>query len=150
MAMSQFSYGKLQEYQLAKKELPVPGGYDENGILTTDPQKIRVSKRILPAGYWKGSGLSLMLDLLVAGLSDGRTVSEITASGKEYGLSQIFISINAHNLSASIVEAIISFIKTNNTSARYPGEQVLETRKRSSQEGITVNDEIWEEIIRLR
>src|SRR5205814_7251856 len=91
MAISQFSYGKLQEYQLAGKLLPVPGGYDNDGILTTDAKKIRESRRILPIGYWKGSGLSLMLDLLVAGLSGGRTVAQISAQGEEYGLSQIFI-----------------------------------------------------------
>jgi len=150
MAMSQFSYGKLQEYQFANKDLPVPGGYDENGVLTTDPNKIKVSRRTLPMGYWKGSGLSLMLDVLVAGLSGGKTVAQITAQKKEYGLSQIFICIDAQNLSSSIVEEIIAFTKSgNDTSVRYPGEQVLATRKKSLEKGIVVNDKIWEQLVNL-
>jgi 3-dehydro-L-gulonate 2-dehydrogenase len=150
MAVSQFSYGKLQEYELSGRPLPVPGGYDEQGTLTTDPKKIRVSKRTLPIGYWKGSALSLMLDLLVAGLSGGRTVAQITASTKEYGLSQIFICMNATNLSASIVEEIIGFTKSSaGTQIRYPGEQVLARRKKSEKEGIPVNDEIWQQVLKL-
>lgn len=149
MAMSQFSYGKLQEYELAGKELPVPGGYDESDSLTTTPEKIRVSQRTLPIGYWKGSGLSLMIDLLVAGLSGGNTVAQITKSGIETGLSQIFLCIDAGNISESIVEEIISFTKGNNSSVRYPGEQVLNRRNLSLQEGIQVNDEIWKEVLSL-
>jgi 3-dehydro-L-gulonate 2-dehydrogenase len=149
MAMSQFSYGKLQEYQLADKALPVPGGYDENGALTTDANKIKTSRRILPVGYWKGSGLSLMLDILVAGLSGGKTVAQITAQKKEYGLSQIFICIDAQHLPSSVVEEIISFTKSDNVSVRYPGEQVLMTRKKSLKEGVIVNDKIWEQVIEL-
>jgi 3-dehydro-L-gulonate 2-dehydrogenase len=149
MAISQFSYGKLQEYQLGGKQLPVPGGYDEQGNLTTDPKKIRESQKPLPIGYWKGSGLSIMLDLLVAGLSGGSTVAEITARQKEYGLSQIFICINAKNISESTINNIISFTKGNDPSVRYPGEQVLATRKKSMEEGVTVNDEIWQQVLML-
>lgn len=149
MAMSQFSYGKLQEYQLAGKPLPVPGGYDNEGALTTDAEKIRESRRTLPVGYWKGSGLSLMLDLLVAGLSGGRTVAQITAHGTEYGLSQIFICVNAHNISATIVEEIISFAKSSSTPTYYPGEKTLATRKKNLEEGIPVDDEIWKQVLKL-
>jgi 3-dehydro-L-gulonate 2-dehydrogenase len=150
MAISQFSYGKLQEYQLANKDLPVPGGYDENGALTTDANKIKVSRRTLPIGYWKGSGLSLMLDLLVAGLSGGKSVAQITAQKKEYGLSQIFVCIDAKNLSSSIVREIIEFTKSGDGPfVRYPGEQVLTMRKKSLEEGIVVNDKIWEQVMSL-
>ena len=146
MAISQFSYGKLQEYQLRGKQLPVPGGYDEQGNLTTDPKKIRESQRTLPIGYWKGSGLSIMLDLLVAGLSGGSSVAEITARQKEYSLSQIFICIDAKNISRSTINNIISFTKGNDPSIRYPGEHVLATRKKSLEEGVIVNDEMWQQV----
>ena len=33
------------------------------GNLTSDPGAIEESRRILPTGYWKGSGLALALDL---------------------------------------------------------------------------------------
>ena len=37
VAMSQFSYGKMETLQLRGEQLPMPGGYDEAGHLTTDP-----------------------------------------------------------------------------------------------------------------
>ena len=39
-ALSQFSYGKLESTRLAGRQLPVPGGCDEDGQLTTDPAAI--------------------------------------------------------------------------------------------------------------
>lgn len=39
-AVSQFSYGKLEDCRLKGVQLPVPGGYDTNGNLTTDPGEI--------------------------------------------------------------------------------------------------------------
>jgi len=41
----------------------VEGGFDAGGRLTRDPAAIEASKRPLPIGYWKGSGLALMLDM---------------------------------------------------------------------------------------
>ena len=50
MALSQFSYGKMETLKLAGKELPVPGGYDKDGNLTKDPGKILESSQVLPSG----------------------------------------------------------------------------------------------------
>ena len=68
MAMSQYSYGKLQVTRLKNEELPFPGGFDKNGDLTTHPGTIEHTQRILPTGYWKGSGLAIVLDILTARL----------------------------------------------------------------------------------
>lgn len=77
MAMSQFSVGGLMARAARGEPLPVAGGYDATGRLTTDPQAILDSQRLLPIGYWKGSGLSLMLDLLAAGLAGGQATHTI-------------------------------------------------------------------------
>lgn len=154
MAMSQFSYGKLQEYKLNHRPLPVAGGYDANGALTTDPQQIMDTQRTLPAGYWKGSGLSFVLDVLVAALSGGRTVAQITQSGNEYGLSQFFLCLDGTHLQQELIDEIIAYTKTSRPvqeqgTVYYPGEQTLATRRRNEQEGIPVNEEIWEQVCRL-
>ncbi|HEV3250334.1 MAG TPA: 3-dehydro-L-gulonate 2-dehydrogenase [Puia sp.] len=154
MAVSQFSYGKLQEYELKNEKLPVAGGYDEEGQLTTIAGKIRASKRILPIGFWKGSGLSLVLDILVAALSGGRSVAEITADGKEFGLSQFFLCIHSKDMKAAISDKIIEYTKSSarvNDSEQilYPGEKVLATRIRNEKQGIPVNEDIWQEILNL-
>ncbi len=150
MAISQFSYGKMQEYKAAGKKLPVAGGYDKNGALTTDPATIMELKSPMPIGYWKGSGLSLMIDLLVAGLSGGRTVADITASEKEIGICQLFIAIDAANVSEGLIDQVIGFTKGGSDgNIRYPGEHTLACRLKSMSEGILVNDLIWEEVLKM-
>ena len=51
LAMTQFAFGKLEIAKLSHEQLPIYGGYDENGNLTTDPEAIQKSKRPLPIGY---------------------------------------------------------------------------------------------------
>ncbi|WP_241738946.1 3-dehydro-L-gulonate 2-dehydrogenase [Pontibacter beigongshangensis] len=154
MAMTQFSFGKLQEYELKGNSLHVSGGYNSHGELTTDPAAIRESGRAVPIGFWKGSGLSLMIDVLVASLSGGRTVSQVTAEGTEAGVSQFFLCIKAENLDPAISDEIIRFAKSSPVGAageeiRYPGESTLATRLRNEQEGIPVNEEIWQQVLAL-
>ncbi len=77
MAMSQYSYGTLSSYADRGQQLPFPGGFDPRGNLTTDPAAISATERALPIGLWKGSGLSLTLDLIAAMLSGGNAVHQI-------------------------------------------------------------------------
>jgi 3-dehydro-L-gulonate 2-dehydrogenase len=151
MAMSQYSYGKLNEHHLAGKKLAHAGGYDENGNLSDDPYAIMHSKRTLPVGLWKGSALSLMMDVLVSVLSEGKTVSGITSSGKEFAVSQFFICIASESANQRIIEEIISYAKSSavideNSSVRYPGESTLQRRNKSLSDGVYVNKKIWQEV----
>ncbi|MGI4749839.1 MAG: 3-dehydro-L-gulonate 2-dehydrogenase [Janthinobacterium lividum] len=154
MAMSQYSYGKLQEYELKNEQLPFPGGYDLNGNQSTDPAKIKQSQRALPIGMWKGSGLSLMLDVLLTALSGGKSTKEITATGKESGVSQTFITIYQPDLHQKLIQQIIEFAKSstadeNDGKIWYPGEKTLLTRNKNTAEGIPVNEAIWNAVQKL-
>jgi 3-dehydro-L-gulonate 2-dehydrogenase len=153
MAMSQFSYGAMEMYELKNEKLPVHGGYDTKGMLSNDPSEIKKSQRTLPIGYWKGAGLSLLLDMLAAVLSGGLSVAEITRQDMEKNLSQIFIAIDASKLGSinQIVKNIIDDYKTSipetpGKTVRYPGENVLKTRAANILEGIPVSRAIWDEI----
>ena len=100
-AMSQFSYGKIEMTKFEGKQLPVPGGFDEEGNMTTDPGAIEKTWRVLPVGYWKGSGMSILLDLVAAVLSGGNTVTDIgKMTSDEYGLSQVLIAIDPERFNA--------------------------------------------------
>lgn len=154
MAMSQFSYGKMQEYQLKNEALPFPGGYDMQGNLTNNPQAVIQSKRALPIGFWKGSGLAMLIDILVTSLSGGRSTKHITGDKKEVGVSQVFICINPTNKHESLIEEILEYTKTVGSSKpgdeiTYPGENTLRKRRRNEAEGIPVNKEIWESVLRM-
>lgn len=154
MAMSQFSYGQLETHRLAGKQLPVMGGYDLEGGLTRDPTEILASERPLPIGFWKGSGLSLVLDLIGAILSGGKAVHEI--SEEESSLSQVFIAIDPSRLTGRehMVEDILQYFKTatpmeDGGAVYYPGERSLRTRQESISSGVLVEAEIWEAVQRL-
>lgn len=99
MAMTQFSYGKMELYKQEGKELPYFGGYNKKGELTTRPGEVLESWRALPIGYWKGAGFSLLLDILATILSGGLSTREITKTKVEYGVSQVFMAISLNNLS---------------------------------------------------
>jgi 3-dehydro-L-gulonate 2-dehydrogenase len=152
MAISQYSFGKLWQYEAQDKELPVPGGYDKEGNLSTNAAAILATKRALPIGFWKGSGLSLVLDLLATLLSGGDSTSVITQSGrKETGVSQVFICIKTDNdKNAALIDEIINYTKTGNGESDneilYPGENMLRTREQSLKEGVWVDEKAWEKV----
>ncbi|MDR3694363.1 3-dehydro-L-gulonate 2-dehydrogenase [Mucilaginibacter sp.] len=154
MAISQYSVGKLNLYKTQKQQLPLPGGYDAEGNLSTDSEDILQSGRLLPVGFWKGSGLSLMLDLLATVLSQGSSTAKISQNEKESGVSQVFICIKPDSsvLTAQLIEEIISYTKTSRPvdeggSISYPGENTLRTREKSLKEGVWVDEKIWEKVL---
>ncbi len=95
MSCSQYSYGALEVAKVAGKTLEVDGGYDAEGRLSRDPDAISQTRRLLPAGYWKGASLSIVLDMLVFLLADGHSTVELTQDiGAETAISQMFITLN--------------------------------------------------------
>ncbi|HVT96527.1 MAG TPA: 3-dehydro-L-gulonate 2-dehydrogenase [Acidobacteriaceae bacterium] len=156
MAMSQFSYGALTSYQQKGKLLPVDGGFDSSGNLTRDPAAIEASQRPLPIGYWKGSGLAMMLDLIATLLSGGLATHQIpTDPLRESGLSQVFLALNLARLqpaadSARTADGIVETVLASNPGAvRYPGEQILTTRSENLALGLPVREELWNELCAL-
>ncbi|MDP4290209.1 MAG: 3-dehydro-L-gulonate 2-dehydrogenase [Bacteroidota bacterium] len=152
MAMSQFSYGKLYQYDQANQELPVYGGYDDDGFLTTNATAIIQSGRVLPIGYWKGSALSLVLDMLLTSVTGGLSVQKISEKTKETGISQFFLCLNQSIDNEQLMDEIIRYTKSSelmnpSEQIRYPGESILEIRHRNQSEGIPVNDQAWAELL---
>ena len=145
MAMSQFSYGALASYRSRHELLPVAGGFDQAGTLTRDPAAIEASRRPLPIGFWKGSGLSIVLDMIAAVLSGGRATHEIEADpDRERGISQTFIAIDPSSLNdTGTADRIIASI-LEHLGGRYPGQGTLERRQRNMAEGIPVDPPVWE------
>ncbi len=156
MAMSQFSNGKLEVLRRRGEQLPLVGGYDADGELTTDPNAILQSSRALPIGYWKGSGLALVLDLMASLISGGDSTREISGREQETGVSQVFLSIDIASQSEGAdigakVDAILEdFLQTSalegQRKIRYPGQGMLSARKENMEEGIPVEPELWQHI----
>jgi 3-dehydro-L-gulonate 2-dehydrogenase len=155
MAMSQFSVGALTSYASRGEPLPVDGGFDGEGRLTRDARAILDSGRLLPIGSWKGSGLSIMLDLVASALAGGRATHEIESDPeRETELSQVFLAFDPAILGSPAdvdrhADAIVAHVRGSSGEVRYPGERVLRERARSLREGVLVDDEVWAKITAL-
>lgn len=158
MAMSQYSYGKLQTTRLKGKKMPFPAGFDSEGRLTDEPGPIEQSMRILPMGYWKGSGFAIVLDTLAAVLSDGIATNQIDQiqEGSCTGCSQIFIIVDPRKLSGrdmanQIADSVVDYVNGSELAegekeVLYPGQSAVRTRLHQREHGIEVDDGVWAEV----
>ncbi|MCK5735640.1 MAG: 3-dehydro-L-gulonate 2-dehydrogenase [Spirochaetaceae bacterium] len=150
MAMSQFSYGALSRHSREGRKLQVPGGYDSEGNLTDDAALIMESVRPLPTGFWKGSGLAIMLDLMAAMLSGGNSTSDIIPDlDKEKGVSQVFIAFSPPDYPGLADRVIASLQNEEGSDIRYPGERTLKDRRKNMKKGLPVDKDIWNGILAL-
>ncbi len=161
MAMSQYSYGKLQTTRLKGKTMPFPAGFDGDGVLTSEPGPIEASMRILPMGYWKGSGFAIMLDLLAAVLSEGLPTNAIdqVKQGSCTGCSQVFVVVDPRQLggeafTAQVADSVVDYLHSSTLAedskeVLYPGESALRTRNEQLANGIVVDEGVWSEVLAL-
>ncbi|MGN0997136.1 MAG: 3-dehydro-L-gulonate 2-dehydrogenase [Candidatus Ventricola sp.] len=160
MAVSQYAFGKLEIMAQQGKLLDTACGYDTEGNLTRDPAKIVESGLMMPMALWKGSALSIMIDLMTTMLSQGRSSLEIgTPADGERGMSQLFICVNP----AAVIDAgaaqqqmerTLDFLHGLQTregmgGVHAPGEGLAATRARNQAGGIPVTEATWAEICRL-
>ena len=114
---------------------------------------------MLPMGYWKGSGLSIVLDLIATVLTDGNSVSKIGTFGDEIGLTQIMIAVdptkfNTVEQTDAIVDEILADVKSSEPikedgEVLYPGELELKNIKENKEQGIPVVEEVWESVLKM-
>ena len=157
VAMSMFSYGKLESYARSGKELPVDGGYNKEQEITKNAAEILETHQCIPIGYWKGSGLSLALDLIAATLAGGRTSRMVGELPVETELSQVFmaISLDAFADKETLMKHIDETLRDMKTSlpvsenhpVYYPGENMMRVRKENMELGIPVDEEIWQKVL---
>jgi len=159
MAISQFAFGTINNYKLKGEKLPYPGGWDDNDVLSKDPEKILGNERGLPIGYWKGSALSMVLDMLATLLSAGNSTSKIQNRDYEIGISQVYLCVspalfNDTQLQEKLLGEIIDYTRDvepmhAGDKIYYPGERTLQTRFKNQKEGIPVSQEVWDKVLDL-
>lgn len=158
MAVSQYAFGKLEIMAQEGGMLDTPCGYDTDGNLTNDPQKIVESGLMTPMALWKGSALSIMIDLMVSMLSLGRTSLTIgTPADGEKGMSQMFVCMNPAAVidmdkAEAQMEKTIAFLnslepKDGVHGVHAPGENLEKTRARNRECGIPVTEDTWQKIV---
>jgi 3-dehydro-L-gulonate 2-dehydrogenase len=154
MAMSQYSYGKLQVLAAEEKTLPYPGGFAADGVLSSDPAPILETRQILPAGMWKGSALSVLLDLMAGIFSGGAFTASIPE--REDTCAQVFLAIGkapfANGWRTTVHEAIERMeclCAQKGEQFTYPGKSASGRKVAAEREGIEVSDAMLERLATL-
>ena len=135
------------------------GGYGPDGSLTTDPAAIEQTSRMLPIGYWKGSGLSVLMDMIGAVLSGGNSVAQVGQLGSEVGLTQVFLALDpARFQAAALTEQVVAAItadvhasqpETPGGQVRCPGEGIHRARRENLALGIPAAEEKWNAVLAM-
>jgi len=159
VAMSMFSYGKLESYARSGKELPVDGGYNKEQEITKNAAEILETHQCIPIGYWKGSGLSLALDLIAATLAGGRTSRMVGELPVETELSQVFMAISLDafedkevlmkHIDETLCDMKTSLPVSEDHPVYYPGENMMRVRKENMELGIPVDEGIWQKVLNM-
>jgi 3-dehydro-L-gulonate 2-dehydrogenase len=159
VAVSMFSYGKLESYARQNKALPVDGGFNPDQQITRNAADILATHQVLPIGYWKGSGISLMLDLIASALSGGNTSRQVGELPSETDLSQVFIAIDlsclpdgeefARKVKDTLADLMTSQPVDPDRPVYYPGLNMMRTRKENMENGIPVEESVWETVLKL-
>lgn len=138
----------------AREGRPVPQGWglDGAGRPTTDGAAILGSGLLLPMGGHKGAGLSVMMELLTAGLTGGPLSHETAArdsSGLDAGSSKLFLALDAGAFGGvasfeARVEALLDHLRDAEPGRRVlsPGERGWLTRDAYEREGIPVHPDV--------
>jgi LDH2 family malate/lactate/ureidoglycolate dehydrogenase len=154
MAMSQAAWSKIVMYSQEARKVPLGWGLDEEGRPTDDPAAILKSKRMVPMGQHKGSGLSLMIDIMTGILSGGKYCGELSEEGKGQpwatGYSQAFIAIDIAsfiplNEFQRRVDELVTYVKGAQTAEGFseitiPGERAWRERALRDKNGIPLDE----------
>jgi len=135
--------------------LKIPEGVaiSKDGTLTTDPEKA-IEGAVLPFGEYKGSGLGIVIQLL-----GGAFVGERVGSSVGVKRGMIFIAIQCDlfvpkEKFLADVSAFISVVKNSRVRPGFkevllPGEPEDRLRLKAKQEGVEIEDMLYDELRRL-
>lgn len=157
--ITSISFNKIRYLKRKRKKLPLNVAMDKFLKMTTDPEK---AEYLMPIGDFKGTGLSLFVDILTGGLSNMNMASEVTSmygddiKTKRY-LSQSFIVLNLNKIcdfktfKKNIHKSIKKIIYTEKINKKlnepkYPGQKENETYIERSKTGIPLSNNLLNEL----
>lgn len=160
MAMSQAALFKVVMYNREGRKVPMNWGLDRQGEPTDDPAAILQSRRLLPMGQHKGSGLSLMIDIMTGILSGGKFCGELSEEAKGQplatGYSQAFVAIDIASFVPledfqRRVDELVAYVKSaapaeGFSEIQIPGERTWRERARRGKEGVPVDPVTLQEL----
>jgi len=158
-ATSQFARGEIELYRRAGKPLPEGVAIDKNGQPTTDPEAAMEGAMLTFGGY-KGSALSIMIELMAGPLIDDLTSLESMAAadgntGAPYH-GEIILAMNPEMLSGSKVaqndeRAERLFADIIDQGARLPSQRRYQARARNlERNALEIPAQLYQDILKLK
>ncbi|ARM89774.1 malate/L-lactate dehydrogenase family protein [Rhizobium sp. CIAT894] len=145
MSTAAVALGKIMAAKDAGRPIPPDWAVNIEGVPTTDPSKV---KAVLPMAGPKGSGLSLMIEVLVSVLGGNPLISAALSQKKDNGFNGLAIAINpfAFGLPHAVVEDIAALARAVKglppaagvKEVLLPGERGFLTAARRSADGIPI------------
>ncbi|MEH2522520.1 MULTISPECIES: Ldh family oxidoreductase [unclassified Bradyrhizobium] len=145
MSTAAVALGKIMAAKDAGKAIPPGWGVDENGADTTDPKAV---KAVLPMAGPKGSGLSLMIEILSSVLVANPIISASLNGGADAGLNGLVMAIDPGAFGSRegftrAVDQLCQAIKglppaSEAEQVLLPGERGLAELEKRTREGIPV------------
>jgi len=119
MALSVVAAGKIRQLLARGEELPPGWGLDRDGRPTRDPQAA-LQGLLMPIGGHKGVGMSLLLDWLAAGLSDGAFAQDVVPLDRVDHPQNVCVAVAAIRIDAFVDPARFAQ-RLEDYVARYKG-----------------------------
>jgi ureidoglycolate dehydrogenase (NAD+) len=156
MATATMALGKIAQYRASGEPLPEGAAATADGTPTTDPA---LAKMPLPLGGAKGSGMSLLFELLTSVLVQAPILASFHGDGpdgKTHRQNALIIAIDPAAFGgaagfAPAVDATIDALKglpraDEATEIAYPGERSAGVERTRVANGIPVPSKLWEEL----
>lgn len=151
LSTSVVARGEVEMKRLAGETLPPGWGIDAQGQPTTDPASA-LAGALLPFGGYKGSALSMMVELIAGPLIGEMTSRQVAAlghndSGPPPG-GELFIAIDPTGLGGHSAESFFANALSQ-PGLRLPSDRRLAARARSLTQGIRISADLLAQVRRL-
>jgi len=151
---SMVAEGKL--FVAINKEEQVPSGWiiDKHGKPTTEPRDFYDGGALLTMGAHKGSGMSIIVDLLAGAISTGKS-SDPDDTVLRNNMLSIYIAPAVYDSGGMVAREVARFIEWVKASppavteqpVLLPGEIERATRAQRAAQGIALDDQTWKDLV---
>lgn len=145
MSTAAVALGKIMAAKDAGREIPVGWGVDEDGADTTDPHKVAA---VLPMAGAKGSGLSLMIEILCSLLAGNPNIAPALTGSQAGGFNGLVLAIDpaAFGNPAGFRDQLFALTEAIHglppapgfDRVLLPGERGFETERARERDGIKI------------
>jgi LDH2 family malate/lactate/ureidoglycolate dehydrogenase len=153
MATSVIALGRIAEFKAAGKQLPPGAAVTADGEPTTDPA---LASLPLPLGGAKGSGMSLVFELLASGLAANPIVPGYHSGDRRHRQNAFILAVDVSAFTdpaefAATVDDTVDAIKALPAAAGtaevlVPGERGHRSERERRATGIPLGPKVWREL----